>query len=405
MQMHHFTYPKERIRLGVLSFFLMQGLCFSTWASRIPDIKAVFAADDILFWSWILFLIPVGKFVAIPLAGLLVSRLGSRIMVQVSVLGYAAALFAIGAASNVYVLGGCLFGFGICWNLCDISLNTQGIGIERLTGRPVMATFHGGWSLAACAGALSGFLMILWGVPVSWHFSLVAAVIALSTLFGRKWLQEDVEPAPVQADGEERKDAPALLSFVRKPERLLLELGLVSLFALIVESAMFDWSGVYFKSVIHAPDSLQVGFLTFMVMMTAGRFLTGWAYGKLGKQKVLQLGGFLIFCGFLISALPDGVATSMTAKVAVISSGFMLVGLGISCMVPTVYSLVGAKSGTPVGIALTILSSIAFVGSLIAPPLIGLVSDMFSLRHAYMLVGLLGLCILLMATFRRAFKN
>ncbi|MDR2764368.1 MAG: MFS transporter [Tannerella sp.] len=403
MQIHHSVYPKERIRLGVLCFFLMQGLCFSTWASRIPDVKAVFAADDILFWSWILFLIPVGKFIALPLAGWLVSRLGSRLMVQVSVLGYAAALFSIGTVSNVYLLGGCLFGFGVCWNLCDISLNTQGIGIERLTGRPFMATFHGGWSLAACAGALLGFWMIVWGVSPFRHFSIVAAVIVLGTFFGRKYLQKDVEPA--RADEKEGKEPPALWRFVRKPEWLLLELGFVSLFALIVESAMFDWSGVYFKSVIQAPDSLQIGFLAFMVMMTAGRFLTNYAYGKLGKQKVLQLAGFLIFCGFFLSALPGGMMTSMTAKVAVISVGFMLVGLGISCMVPTVYSLVGAKSGTPVGIALTILSSIAFAGSLIAPPLIGLVSKTFSLPHAYMLVGLLGLCILLMTTFCKAFKN
>jgi MFS family permease len=400
-------YPKERIRLGVWFFYLMQGLCFSTWASRIPDIKAVFAADDVLFWSWMLFLIPAGKFVALPLAGWLVSRLGSRTLVQAGIAGYAATLFSIGVATDVYVLGGSLFGFGVCWNLCDISLNTQGIGIERLTGRPVMAAFHGGWSLAACAGALLGFLMIVRGVAPPVHFSLVAAVIVLGALFARRYLQEDVEPVQVQAQPQEgdKKEPPALLSFVRKPEWLLLELGVVSLFALIVESAMFDWSGVYFKSVIRAPDSLQIGFLVFMVMVTAGRFLTGYAQGKLGKRGVLQLAGILIFAGFFLSAVPGGLMTSMTGKVTVISLGFMLVGLGISSMVPTVYSLVGAKSGTPVGIALTILSSIAFIGSLIAPPLIGLVSRTFSLQYAYMLVGLLGLCILLMTTFRKAFKN
>jgi MFS family permease len=395
-------YPKERIRLGVWAFFLMQGLCFSTWASRIPDIMAVFAADDVAFWSWMLFLIPAGKFVALPLAGWLVSRLGSRTLVQISIAGYAAALFAIGLATDVYVLGGSLFGFGVCWNLCDISLNTQGIGIERMTGRPVMAKFHGGWSLAACGGALLGFLMIVRGVSPFVHFSLVAAVIVLGMLSLRKYLQEDAEPAPAREDG---KAAPALTGFIRKPEWLLIELGVVSLFALIVESAMFDWSGVYFKSVIQAPDSLQIGFLVFMVMVTAGRFLTGYAQDRLGKRGVLQLAGLLIFAGFFISAVPGGLMTSMTGKVTVISLGFMLVGLGISSMVPTVYSLVGAKSATPVGIALTVLSSIAFVGSLIAPLLIGLVSRTFSLQYAYMLVGLLGLCILLMTTFRRAFKN
>lgn len=397
---------KERIRFAVLCFFLAQGLCFSSWASRIPDIKAMFSVGDELLWGMILFMIPAGKFIAIPLAGYLVSRLGSRIMVQASILGYAAALLGIGEASNIYLLGVCLFCFGVFWNLCDISLNTQGIGIERLFGRTIMATFHGGWSLAACLGALTGFLMIQGNIPPLWHFSIVAAVILTIILFGRKYLQDDGAPAlSVPEKATEKKASPALTSFIRRPEKLLIQLGVVSLFALVVESAMFDWSGLYFEEVIRPPKSLQIGFLVFMVMMTAGRFLTNWAYAGLGKQRVLQLAGLLIFAGFFSSALLGSLFASMTMKVVVISSGFMLVGLGISCMVPTVYSLVGSKSKIPVGMALTILSSISFIGSLIAPPLIGAVSKAFNMQYAYIVVGLLGLCILLMTTFCKAFRT
>ena len=364
-------FPKERIRLGVLTFFLAQGLCFSSWASRIPDIRAIFEVDYALYWGMVLFLIPVGKFVAIPLAGYLISKLGSRVMVQASVMGYGLSLLAIGFSRHIALLGLCLFCFGVFWNLCDISLNTQGIGIERLYGRTIMASFHGAWSLAACFGALIGFLMIVG------------------------------EVAPT----EKPREAPALLSFIRKPEGLLIQLGIVGLFALIVESAMFDWSGIYFESVVQAPKSLQIGFLVFMVMMTVGRFLTNYAYARLGKRHVLQLAGFLIFAGFMLCGLIGGSIASMGWKVAVNSLGFMLVGLGISCMVPTIYSLVGAKSKTPVGLALTILSSISFIGSLVAPLLIGAISQFFNMEYAYVIVGLLGLCILVMTTFCDAFKT
>lgn len=398
------TFPKERIRYAMLSFFLAQGLCFSSWASRIPDVKDIFEVNYAFYWGLVLFLIPVGKFVAIPLAGYLVSKLGSRIMAQASVLGYALALFAIGAAHNIILLGVYLFCFGVFWNLCDISLNTQGIGIERLYGRTIMASFHGGWSLAACFGALIGFIMIVSGVTPFWHFTLIALLIGMIVLVSRRYLQEDVE-SPEEEKKAEKKEAPALLSFIRKPEILLIQLGTVGLFALVVESAMFDWSGLYFESVLQAPKSLQIGFLVFMVMMTVGRFLTNSAYSVLGKQKVLQLAGFFIFAGFFISALLGGMFESMIAKVIVNSLGFMLVGLGISCMVPTIYSLVGAKSKTPVGIALTILSSISFIGSLIAPLLIGAISQAFNMKYAYMVVGLLGLCILLMTTFSKAFRE
>jgi putative transport protein len=395
---NHVAYSKEHIRFAVLSFFLAQGLCFSSWASRIPDIKEIFTVNDALYWGIVLFMIPAGKFVAIPLAGYLVSKLGSRIMVQISIMGYALSLFAIGTALNIYMLGVFLFCFGVFWNLCDISLNTQGIGIERLYGRTIMASFHGGWSLAACLGALIGFIMIVSDITPFWHFTLIAALILLLTMVSRRYLQDDVSTAEAVEDKSEK------WQYIKRPEMLLIKLGLVGLFALVVESAMFDWSGVYFESVLQVPKSLQIGFLVFMVMMTVGRFLANYAYRIWGKQRVLQLSGAFIFIGFFTSALLGSTVDSMALKVIVNSFGFMLVGLGISSMVPTIYSLVGAKSKTPVGIALTILSSISFIGSLVAPLLIGAISQAFNMEYAYMVVGLLGLCILLMTTFSKAFR-
>ena len=407
---NQFTYPKEKIRFAILTFFFAQGLCMASWASRIPDFKDVFAANYAFYWGLILFMIPVGKFVAIPLAGYLVSRLGSRTMVQVSILGYAISLLCVGLAHEVYLLGFLLFGFGVFWNLCDISFNTQGIEVERLYGKTIMATFHGGWSLGACTGALIGFVMIWLGVAPVWHYMLISAIILLIVLAGRKYLQEatlreDEESLPNSGTASQVEvETPNVFRLLfRKPEILLLQLGLVGLFALIVESAMFDWSAVYFESVVNVPKSLQIGFLVFMVMMAAGRFLTNYAYQLWGKKKVLQLAGSFICIGFFVSALLGGVFESMAMKVIINSLGFMLVGLGISCIVPTLYSFVGAKSKTPVSIALTILSSISFIGSLIAPLLIGAISQAFDIRIAYMLIGILGGCIVLIVSFSSAF--
>ena len=407
---NQFTYPKEKIRFAILTFFFAHLLWMASLASRIPDFKDVFAANYAFYWGLILFMIPVGKFVAIPLAGYLVSRLGSRTMVQVSILGYAISLLCVGLAHEVYLLGFLLFGFGVFWNLCDISFNTQGIEVERLYGKTIMATFHGGWSLGACTGALIGFVMIWLGVAPVWHYMLISAIILLIVLAGRKYLQEatlreDEESLPNSGTASQVEvETPNVFRLLfRKPEILLLQLGLVGLFALIVESAMFDWSAVYFESVVNVPKSLQIGFLVFMVMMAAGRFLTNYAYQLWGKKKVLQLAGSLICIGFFISALLGNTFDSMVMKVIINSLGFMLVGLGISCIVPTLYSFVGAKSKTPVSIALTILSSISFIGSLIAPLLIGAITQAFDIRIAYMIIGVLGGCIVLIVSFSKGF--
>lgn len=103
----------------------------------------------------------------------------------------------------------------------------------------------GGWSLAACMGALIGFIMIVSGIAPFWHFTMVAAIILLITMVGRKYLQEDTAQAEA---GEEvaKEDKSEKWKYIRRPEMLLIKLGLAGLFALVVESAMFDWSGVYF---------------------------------------------------------------------------------------------------------------------------------------------------------------
>lgn len=386
-------YSKEKIRFGVLTFFLLQGLCFASWASRIPDIKDHLGITDTRIWGLILFLIPVGKFLAIPLAGYSVSKFGSRIMAQISILGYGLALCLIGVSSNVYILGASLMLFGIFWNLTDISLNTQGIGIEKLFGKTIMATFHGTWSLAACLGALIGFVMINYGVVQTYHFSIIFVIILLVWLTNKKYLQEDVIENNKQ-DAEIEVESPQKEKKFRMPELVLLQLGLIGLLALIVESAMFDWGGIYFESIVQAPPSLRIGFLVFMVMMTAGRFLTNFAYNKFGKKKTIQIAGSFIFAGMFISGLFPSVVPC--------SIGFMLVGLGISCIVPTIYSVVGEKSKTKTSIALTILSTISFIGSLIAPLLIGYVSHFRDMKYAYMIIGIVGALIVIITTITKA---
>ncbi len=83
----------------------------------------------------------------------------------------------------------------------------------------------------------------------------------------------------------------------------------------------------------------------------------------------------------------------------------MLIGLGISCVVPTLYSIVGDKAKTPVGIALTIMSSISFIGPLVAPLLVGAISDKYGLEWAYLTVGLLGALIIAIATLGKTLRK
>ena len=349
-----------------------------------------------LQFGLLMFLIPIGKFFAIPLVGYLFPRIGSKKTVLISILGFVLSLFVIGfIANNLYALGSVMLLFGVFWNMTDISLNTQAIEVERVYGKPIIATFHASWSLAACIGALIGYGMINMGVEPRLHFVIITAIAVIMILINHKYLPE----APIEARAEKEikpESEGGLLNTIKNfkmPETLLVQLGLVWLLALIVENTMFEWSDLYFQSVIKAPESMQVGFLVFMVMMFVGRMITSFLYTIWQKTTVLKVAGMLIFLGFLTSSMFIHMADDLILKVIINSSGFMMIGLGISCVVPTLYSIVAEKSTTPPGMALTIMSTISFAGPLVAPLLVGAISHNFGLEWAYLAVGLVGLCI------------
>lgn len=400
------NYSKQRIRFAVMALFIAQGICFASWASRLPDIKKDFSVESFLHYGLLMFLIPIGKFIAIPLVGFLLPRIGSKKTVLISIVGFTVSLFLVSLMSGITGLGITMFLFGIFWNMTDISLNTQAIEVERIYGRPIIASFHASWSLSACIGALIGYGMINLKIGVFYHFMGIAALALVMILINYKYLQEqsvdqiknnDALPAK-EAETKEKKK-------FRLPEILLIQLGLIWLLALIVENTMFEWSDVYFQSVIKAPESLQVGFLVFMIMMFSGRMLTNYAYRIWQKKTVLQIAGALILFGFITSSLFIHYSDAVIIKVVINSIGFMLIGLGISCVVPTLYSIVGDKATTPVGTALTIMSSISFVGPLVAPILVGAISDKYGLEWAYLAVGLLGGLIIAIATFGKTLRK
>ena len=76
----------------------------------------------------------------------------------------------------------------------------------------------------------------------------------------------------------------------------------------------------------------------------------------------------------------------------------MLVGLGVSTIVPTIYSIAGKNPNVPPGEALTIVSSVSFLGFLAGPPFIGYIAELSSLRVSFAVIGVFGLLISIMVS-------
>jgi MFS family permease len=161
---------------------------------------------------------------------------------------------------------------------------------------------------------------------------------------------------------------------------------------------MFDWSGIYFKDVVKAPPSLVIlGYTSFMIMMATGRFVADYFISRIGRKKLLQICGVMISTGLYTAVFFPYLITSTLA--------FMLVGLGVSSIVPTVYSAAGRHSKVPAGIALATVSSVSFLGFLIGPPLIGYISELAGLRYSFAVIGVFGLGIALLVSRIKALKE
>jgi len=365
----------NRVRLAVASFYFAMGLCFATWASRIPDIRVALHLSDADLGS-ILFALPVGQLTMMAFSGKLVTRFGSHRLLVISLSVYAFCLTNLGLATNAWQLALALYVFGMFGNMNNIAVNTQGVYTEQLFKKTIMASFHGVWSFAGFTGALLGLGMLALDLIPYYHFIIVGIITILLIVFNYKYLVK----------AKEKRKAPEKKKLFSKPDSALIWLGVIGFGSMASEGIMFDWSGIYFKDIVQAPGPLIIlGYTSFMIMMATGRFLGDGMINRYGRKLVLQTGGILISTGLFTAVFFPYLVSSMI--------GFMLVGLGVSTIVPTLYSLAGKHPTIPPGEALTAVSSVSFLGFLMGPPVIGYIAELFGLRFSFAFIGVFGIII------------
>ena len=365
---------KGTVRLAVSFFYFAQGVCFATWASRIPDLKATLQLSDAQLGS-ILLALPLGQLLMMPLSGRLTTSFGTKKMLMIGAPLYALAMANLSLATAGWQLALFLLLFGIAGNICNNALNTQGVVAETYCQKPIMSSFHGVWSIGGFTGALIGLLMVNFHVAPTLHFCSIAALVWLHIMVNYRFLLVGQKAA------EGKKT-----SFFKKPQGVLVQLGIIGFCSMATEGAMFDWSGVYFKEIVKAPHSLIIlGYASFMVMMATGRFLGDRLITHFGRKRLLQISGVIISSGMFMAVLFPYVVPATIA--------FMLVGIGVSGIVPMVYSIAGNNTKVAPGIALAMVGSVSYFGFLMGPPLIGYISALANLRYSYAVIGCFGLLI------------
>jgi MFS family permease len=377
-------HTRKTLRIAVGILFFMAGLCFASWASRIATVQQSMGLTDAALGA-VLFSLPVGLMLSLPFSGWIITKIGSKKLLLAAIVVYGSCLMTLGLAQNIFQLIICLVCFGFASNAVNISVNTQAVAAEQMYDKPIMASFHGLWSLAGFTGAGIGTIMIANRIDPFHHFVVVLIIIILGVIAASRYLYDDF--------GEAQNKSTVSVSLRERLNLMvpLLTLGSIAFCSMICEGAMFDWSVVYFKKVVEAPIALQgAGFAAFMLTMAGGRFVADWFAHRFGLKRTLQVSGTLTTSGLLVALIFPYFYSAM--------AGFLLVGAGVSSVVPMVYSAAGKSKTMSPGVALAAVSTIGFIGFLVGPPVIGFIAGLATLRASFAFIAVMGASVVVLST-------
>jgi len=367
---------RKKQRWFIFVFFFLSGIISASLSSRLPDIQQMLKVNNSVF-GMVLSSLYAGLFIGLTFASWLLASYGSKkVMIITCVLSGLSLVFA-GMFSSYVLAMLVLFLMGISRTIFNLSANTGAIEVQSLYDRPIIAGFHGVWSMACFVAGGIGQLMISYTVSPFFHFLFIAAFVCFAIGF----LKNKKQGLSIE---KERRP------FFVKPDRYLFLLGLMALCTMLCEGAMFDWSVNYFEKVVHAKRNLlTAGYLSFVIAMALGRLVGDKLIAEFGMFRLLFMNGILLAIGFSIAAtFPMVLPAAM---------GFLLIGLGDSVMVPVIYLLATRSPKMTAAYSLSIVTFIGYTGFLIGPLLIGNISQYFGLSTAFYCLSGISLLIIILS--------
>ena len=355
---------QKAAQLATRLAFLVAGFGIACWAPLIPFAKErLTIGDDVL--GMLILCIGVGSVAAMVVTAWFSARFGSKPVIVAGALGLTFTLPFLAVAPTQLTLGLALLVFGGSLGSLDVAMNVHAVEVERTAGRPMMAGFHALFSVGGFLGAslMTSLLSMQLG---TWPSTIVCAFLMLAATL-MTW------PRLMQA--AQAKGGPMFVM----PHGVVVVLAALAAITFLVEGAILDWSALLLVDggKVGAAHG-GVGYMLFSVAMTAGRFGGDAVSSRIGDRATLLWGGLIAIVGFAVLLL-----ASVTA-IAV--SGFLLIGLGASNLVPVIFRRAGSQLLFPAELAIAAITMTGYVGILLGPAAIGFVSKVVGLPVAFWLL-------------------
>ena len=387
-----------RLRVALCAVFAVHGFIYASWAVRVPAVKQQTGASSAALGLALLGL-SAGAVATMLIAGALCRRFGSRPLAVICCALLSVTLVLPTLARSALTLGVALAVFGTAYGGLNVAMNSIAVDLVAALRRPVMPGFHAAWSFGGLAGAGIGGLLAPHLSPTR-HLLLVAVVgLLVTAAAGHTLLSVDPLAPSLTPDSAIRADLTARPAPSRSGNddvrasqesawrRALGTAHAVGLFGLIAlcaaydEGAIGDWGALHLRQDLGASAGLAAaGYAAFALAEATGRLSGTALLERLGRTRVLVVGGLAACAGMLLAALAPDVWLAL--------AGFAATGLGLANLFPAAMTRAGLRAGSA-GVALA--STLGYSGFLLGPPAIGLLAEEFGLRVGLTTLSLLAL--------------
>jgi MFS family permease len=346
-------------RARVLCGFGAFGAFWGAWGATLPAVRSHAAVDDGQL-GLALLCVGAGALASMRLAGTLVDRWGAPAL-PASLAAFAAAAALPGLATSPAGLSAALLILGATSGALDVAINAEGVRSEAATRRPVLSLAHGTFSACVVAGSLAAGALRAAGAGPQLVLVLVGLVVAATAA------------ALLRAPAAAGPRAPARAS-LRPVPRALVVLGGLCALAFFVENAWQSWGAVHLESDLDASPALGALAPALFAGAAALSRLGGHALaGRVSELTLLRAGAALGAAGTLLGALAPVAALALV--------GVAVAGAGISICAPVLFSIAGRGADEAVrGAAVSIVTTIAYLGFLVGPAAVGLLASATALR-------------------------
>ncbi|MER0240343.1 MFS transporter [Fulvimarina sp. MAC8] len=379
---------RSTTRMAISLAFFVNGFGLGSWTPEVPIIGERLGLTPATFGFMVL-IFGLGAVTAMPVVGALIAKRGSRQVTIATQALFALAIACLIAAPHPLLAGLAVFVFGIGLGGMDVAMNANAVSVERTMDRAIMSSCHGFWSLGAFAGAGIGGTLIETFGPLG-HTTIVASFTALTLIYIVPNMLEDRRETVPAADTANRPPMREILAAQRTPLFLAIAIGVIALGGFVQEGVVIDWSAVYLRDELGVSLAASgFGFAAFSVTMALFRFFGDGIRERYGAVTTVRVSLLIALTGLVVLILASSLPVSLV--------GFMILGIGMSNIVPIAFSAAGNLKGLADGTGISIASAIAYSGGLVAPAVVGIVADAYGFSTIFAALATISVAIILSA--------